>query len=156
MTTSDPFAELPIVIHKKHDRSFWRAAQVAVLGIWVVVIGVYGIEVYEDRFLVACGLGVGLIVLLEFLMRLRGRFVGATVAYTMDAMGVQYSTGKEPWFESLGAYEGVLWREEIRRTTGKNSRDVRFRIVELKHRSNPKRTVPLLEQTIDGGGTAGR
>lgn len=151
MQTRDDFATLPIEVRHERSRGLGRFFQFAA----VVFAGAYVVTGYFDgdteRMMVGLGAGLGAIVLLEVVMRVLGRY--RKLGFTVDASGVQRTRGKDRWTEPLDAYEGVLWREEIRRSSNSSGGSSSYRVyfLDLKHARNPERTVPLLFRRKEEG-----
>ena len=144
-------SRLPIVIRRKRGRLFWRILQAVVLALYVLTIFGSRNDPLDEPLLVAAGIAAGLILVLELIARWRGRVRDRT--FEIDAEGVCYRTGRETWTEPLEAYDGVLWREETRTSaiTGGGSSSHTVWFLELKHRDDPTRTVPILEMRSEEG-----
>jgi len=140
----DRFDKLPFVIRRKHKRWGWRILQLVLIAICAVMVGSSKHEITAEPLLLVMAVGAALVLIVEIIMRRRGRRAVATT--TVDRTGVQKTSLEDSWIEALSAYEGVLWHEELVSTaqTGGGSRTTRYRILDLKHRTKPERTVRLL------------
>ncbi|MEQ9643499.1 MAG: hypothetical protein RIM84_26000 [Alphaproteobacteria bacterium] len=146
MLTRDHFATLPIEVRHERSWALGRFFQFVVL----VFAGIFAATSYldgdKDSAILGAGAGLGGIVLLEVLLRVLGRY--KKLGFTVDRTGVARTRGKDRWTEPLDAYEGVMWREQIRRS--KNSSH-RVYFLDLKHARDPDRTVPLLFRRTEKG-----
>ncbi len=148
---ADGATTLPLTIRQRRGRVFWRILQVIVFILCVLVLSGSGLDPTDEPLLVVIAITAGLILLFEIVLRWRGRVRDRI--YTIDRDGVRFATGRESWAEPLAAYDGVLWREEVRRSGGSGGSGGSHRvwILELRCPGEASHTVPLLEKRSETG-----